>query len=234
MTIHFRTRIESPVDYSRVLFPGTLGCCCTGPDPNTAFESSYGNCNALNGYFTIETDCSNVQCFPQGTTGCCCACSYDGATEGIEFSVCQDLDGVWEEGPCTESPICVNSNGRDVQDKRACCGYTYDDSGNIVSRCFDVCTEQDCYALRLGGFAPTFFPTGGDCFVVNPSCATPQTAQMNNDTTIVGNCCIQGYPCRCFKNLSFDQCELLSGSFYILGDPESSCEDCIKNCSETN
>jgi hypothetical protein len=171
---------------------------------------------------------------PVGATGCCCACAYGGATEGIEFSVCQDLDGQWEPGLCPSSPNCV-SRGRNVTFPRACCGYTYNSNGDIISRCFDVCTEKDCYALRLGNFASTFFPTGGNCSIVGASCSSsPQGSAMNdNRIDILGNCCVQGIPCKCYKNINLTACDLINGSFYLLGDPEFSCTDCINNCSET-
>lgn len=233
MTIHFRSRIQTPVDYSSVLFPGTQGCCCTGPYPEySAFSSSYGQCNALNGYFSISDSCTNVACFPQGITGCCCACAYGGATSGIEYSVCQDLDGVWQSGDCNPTPNCIK-NGRGVTLPRACCGFTYDSNDNIISECFDVCTEKDCYALRLGGFSPTFYPTGGNCVILGPTCSAPQIAPMNdNRTDTFGNCCVQGTPCRCYKNMTNELCEGINGSFYLMGDPEFSCTDCLNNCSE--
>lgn len=232
MSIHFRSRIQSPIDYSSVLFPGTEGCCCTGAYPEySAFQSSYGNCNALGGYFSVSQECSSITCLPLGQTGCCCACAYGGTAEGIEYSVCQDLDGVWQSGACTQTSSCTNPQGRDVRNKRPCCGFTYDGSQNIISQCFEVCNEKDCYALRLGDFSPTFYPTGGNCQTV--SCTSPQFASMNIDTRVLGNCCVQGIPCRCYKNFSYENCEFLNGSFYILGDPEFSCTDCLNNCSET-
>jgi hypothetical protein len=233
MTIHFRTRIQSPIDYSANLFPGENGCCCTGSSENSAFVSSYGNCNALGGYFTQQENCSEITCLPTGRTGCCCACAYEGATEGVEYSVCQDLDGVWEEGPCSESPICIK-NGRDVTEKRACCGFTYDASNNIISQCFDVCIEKDCFDLRIQPYSSTFYPTGGDCTILGNLCSSPQLVGMNNNREdFLGNCCVQGRPCKCYKNITFDACNFINGSFYYLGDPEPSCEDCLNNCSET-
>jgi len=227
MTIHFRTRIQSPIDYSTNLFPGENGCCCTGPYPNASFPSSYGNCNALNGYFTQGSECSTITCLPTGATGCCCACAYGGATEGVEYSVCQDLDGVWELGTCPSSPNCI-SNGRNVIDKRACCGY----SGG-KPQCIDVCTEKDCFDLRFPPYSSTFFPTGGNCLDINPTCSSPSGDQLNdNRIDIIGNCCVQGMPCKCYKNVTSTACDFIDGSFYILGDPEFSCEDCLNNCSE--
>lgn len=231
MTIHFRSRIQSPIDYSEYLFPGTNGYCCTGgyPDFQQPFQTSYGNCNALGGHFRVTPE----GCLPIGITGCCCACAYGGATSGIEYSLCQDLDGVWVAGDCPPEPICTDSNGRGVTFPRACCGFTYDSAGDIISECFEVCTEKECYALRLGNFASTFYPTNSNCSSV--TCTSPQIAPMNdNRDKIFGNCCVQGIPCRCYKNLTFEACEVAGGAFYILGDPEFSCDDCVKNCSEGN
>jgi len=232
MSIHFRSRIQSPIDYSDQLFPGTNGCCCTGS--NSPFPASYGECNAVDGYFQADLgdSCASTLCLPTGKTGCCCACLYGGMTEGIEYSFCQDIDGAWQEGNCPTNAdeFCVNSAGRDVRLKRACCGYT---SGN-VPMCFNVCTEQDCYNLRSGNLASTFYPTGGNCEQINPSCSSPQDSSLNNNTVeIYGNCCVQGSPCRCYKNVTIEACNFITGAFYLSNDPEFSCTDCINNCSET-
>lgn len=241
MTIQFRYNIKSVTtdDY----FLSRKGCCCTGSNNIGEqiffpYPTSYSKCNADGGYFVINDDlnfddCSNLgPCPTKGITGCCCACSYGGITEGIEFDVCQDLNGNWQQGPCPEDTDLCISGSIDFRNKKACCGYTLI-GGNPTSRCFDVCTEKECFDLRYQELASTYYPVGGACAVLNPSCSSSQIQSLNdNITEILGNCCVQGFPCTCYTNLSFNQCELINGSFYLTTDPEFSCDDCINNCSE--
>ena len=242
MTIHFRSRIQSPVDYSAFLFPGTNGCCCTGSSSDLAFAftSTPGECNALGGYFSLSENCSTVSCLPRGVTGSCCACSYGGMTEGIEKSVCEDLDGVWREGPCPEDPetFCIAGDGRDVRDKRRCCGFTFT-GGVTLPECTNVCLARECAERALGSYIPTFYPNQGTC-EENPPCSGIQDSlQLNfggsetgNQTTdVYGNCCVQDSPCRCYESVTFSVCEKLNGTFYIMGEQDYPCSECINNCS---
>jgi hypothetical protein len=242
MSIHFRSRIQSPVNYSAFLFPGTNGCCCTGSssDLSFAFTSTVGECNALGGYFSVAENCSTVNCLPRGTTGCCCACSYGGMTEGIERTVCEDLDGVWQEGACPEDPaaFCIAGDGRDVRDKRRCCGFTLS-NGETLPQCYDVCLARECVLLTVGDYTPTFYPTPGSCDT-HPPCSglsdnlqisftPPDTGQPSND--VYGNCCVQDNPCRCYESVTFNVCERLNGTFYLMGEKDYPCSECLNNCS---
>lgn len=242
MTIHFRSRIKTPINYSQELFMGKIGCCCTGSAPTDPFESTYQECNKLGGYFTVsssETGC--VPCPEKGTTGCCCSCAYNGLTSGIERCACEDLGGNWQPGSCigvNPDHLCV-SDEIDARVLKKCCGYTLS-SGNVLSICVDVCTEEECSKLGIQNYIPIFFPNSS-C-TQNSTCPIIQgnfqylanssiiTGNSENDT--YGNCCIQGNPCRCFTSISMSNCRQLNGSFYQLGDIEFSCEDCIANCTK--
>lgn len=243
MSINFRAKIKSEIDYSSYLFPGSLGCCCTGSSDRGSipFQSSYGECMASSGYFYVSDSGSCDQaCLPQGTTGCCCSCFYGGMTEGIERSLCEDKNGIWKSGPCDEAAdiFCITSSGIDKRSLRKCCGFTFS-SGQIVPICIDVCTEEDCSKQKVNeNYVPVFYPqlTCED----NPSCPEIQgiIAMQNNyfltgipfDDTY-GNCCIQGKKCRCLQNVSYSYCSSVNGSFYRLQDAESSCADCLANCT---
>lgn len=242
MTIHFRSRIQSPIDYTSYLFPGTNGCCCTGTSEELAisFQSTYGACNALGGYFTVSSECG-YSCLPKGATGCCCACSYAGLTEGIEKATCEDKDGIWQAGSCSEliaDAFCISGTGRDVRLNRKCCGYTLI-GGITQSKCYSVCTEEECSKLTVGNYVPIFYPGTESC-ESDPECPVLQgNSQSTNSSFITGNslrdsygnCCVQGIPCKCYESISFSACERLNGSFYVLGDKEFSCENCISNCT---
>ena len=245
MSIHFRSRIQSPINYSGFLFPGINGCCCTGSseDGVVPFKSTLNECNALGGYFSVteESTCINSPCLPKGATGCCCACSYNGMTEGIELGTCEDLDGIWQQGPCPpvedENQFCTNAYGRNVKNKRACCGVTYQ-NGETYAYCEDVCLARECADNVVGNYVAKFYVNGEPC---------PQDCSAilgNNDLTfgdgdtgkpqtdVYGNCCIQSNPCRCVESVTLDICNKLRGSFYVLGESDYPCSECLKNCSQ--
>lgn len=241
MSIHFRSRIQSPINYSTYLFPGVSGCCCTGSSEDGAvpFESTFGACNALNGYFSMSPDCKN-SCFPKGKTGCCCASFYSGMSDGIEKTQCEDLNGIWSSSPCKDldsEKFCITGD-KDIRLKKKCCGYTLID-GSVESRCYSVDTEEECSKLTVKGYTPVFYETGETC-QKNPECPSIIQNKKPNNTTFLtgviekdtyGNCCIQGIPCRCIETISFYDCDRLNGSFYLLGDKEFSCSECERNCT---
>lgn len=244
MTIHFRSRIQSPINYNNYLFPGTVGCCCTGPAgiQTSFFESTFGACNALGGYFKLsESGSCEGQCFPQGTTGCCCACVYAGMTEGIEKGKCEDLEGNWIAGECPEdeNDICVTTdNSKDFSEFKKCCGYTLI-NGVTTPVCFSVCTEEECSKLTVGNLVSVYYPNSS-C-LTSPNCQGTQSLQDSPNNTLLtgnpekdiyGNCCIQGIPCKCFEGINLFTCKGLNGSFYVLGEIDYPCSECLKNCTE--
>lgn len=244
MSIHFRSRIQSPINYNQQLFPGVNGCCCTGSwdDHNaTQFQSTFGECNALGGWFSLSNDpndlCYNT-CFTSGRTGCCCACSYSGMTEGVEKLTCEDIGGNWSEGPCPadSASICI-SGFIDYTSQKKCCGYTFVD-GQTQSWCFDVCTEEECSKLTVGNLVPMYYPT--TTCEIDSSCQGPQGAQTPPNNAVLtgdpakdlyGNCCVQGSPCRCHEGISLYDCQKINGSFYVLGEVDYYCSECIRNCT---
>lgn len=242
MTINFRSKIKSPINYSQYLFGGTVGCCCTGSNFHGAlpFQSSYGECMASSGYFYISDSGScEGGCLPQGTTGCCCACSYGGMTEGIEKSLCEDKNGIWQAGPCRENPdiFCLGPNGVDARLPKKCCGFTLS-SGQVTPICVNVCTEEDCSNYKVDNYVTVFYPTIS-C-LDDPFCPQIQGIMGSQNSyfitgnpqdDIYGNCCIQGKKCRCLSNVSYSSCLRFNGSFYRLEDIEYSCVDCLANCT---
>lgn len=245
MTIHFRSRIQSPVNYSSFLFPGLSGCCCVGSSNQGSFPftSTLGECNALGGYFTVASTCESVSCLPQGILGCCCACSYGGMTANVERTVCEDLDGTWQEGPCPliaqQTAFCT-SNGRDVRNKRACCGVTFS-GGETFTYCEDVCLARECADNTVGNYIPKFYINGQQCTSIPPpDCSAIMGTEglISGDSStgrpeddIYGNCCVQDNPCRCFESVTLSTCNRLNGSFYVLGETDYQCSECLANCT---
>lgn len=245
MSIHFRSRIKSPINYTGYLFPGLNGCCCVGSsdDGSVPFKATLNECNALGGYFTVTEDdnCDKSPCLPKGSTGCCCSCSYGGMTEGIEKATCEDLDGIWKVGLCPqkkeEITFCTDPYGRNVKNKRACCGVTFE-GGETYSYCENVCLARECVDNTIEGYSPKFYVNGEQCPQNCSGILDKKQIKYGDqdtgklETDVYGNCCIQSTPCICLENLSFDVCNRLNGSFYVLGEPNYSCEDCTKNCSQ--
>jgi len=244
MTIHFRSRIQSPIQHTDKLFPsGYNGCCCTGGKPSTGFDSTLGECNALDGYFKYTTlPCSSFECPPKGKTGCCCACAFSGMTSGVEECTCQDLGGIWVEGDCSNQNqefLCIRDDDEiDVRKKSACCGVTFI-GGITQAYCELVCTPYECEDNTIPGFSSNYFVGVHDCPTIQTFCSLPpQFAPLTappKDTLedyIYGNCCIQGKSCRCIENITLKNCSMLNGSFYLLGEKEYDCNMCYRNCSK--
>ena len=249
MSIHFRTRTQSPVNYSKYLFPGVNGCCCTGSSKEGyfPFKSTFGECNGLGGYFqlTESSSCDQLSCLPKGTTGCCCSCTHQGMADNIEKTQCDDLDGTWSPEPCFKIidvlSFCTKNN-RDVRKKRACCGVTLT-AGQTLTYCEDVCLARECADNTIGSFVPKFYVNGERCTdYPPPQCSGilgnddiiysgDVTGNLAND--VKGNCCIQDTPCRCIENINLNDCNKLGGSFYVLGETDFWCSSCIENCTRS-
>jgi hypothetical protein len=160
-------------------------------------------------------------------------------TEGIERATCEDLDGIWMVGSCPEdeNQICINGYGRNVKEKRACCGVTYQ-GGETYAYCEDVCLARECTDNTVGNYIPKFYVNGEQCpqdcsaILGNPQLNFGDGDTGKPQSDVYGNCCIQGTPCRCIQSITLDLCNKLNGSFYVLGETNYSCEDCTENCSQ--
>lgn len=247
MTIHFRSRIQSPIQHTDKLFPGGYqGCCCTGDAGSIAFQSTLGECNALDGYFRYSASNCNFACPPRGQTGCCCACSFAGMTSGVEKCACEDLGGNWVEGDCNDrdaDEFCVTTDPfsgvqRDARLKTACCGVTLI-GGVTSSYCEEVCTPFECEDNTVTGYSSNYFVGVNSCSEIQSFCSlTPLTAPSTQqpkytlEDYVYGNCCLQGTRCRCIERITLKDCSDLNGSFYFLGEPEYDCLICYKNCTK--
>ena len=250
MTIHFRSRIESPIKHIDKLFPnGINGCCCTAGYPYTAFDSTLGECNGLDGYFIYQPiPCSSYECPRKGVTGCCCACAFSGMTSGISECECQDLLGVWTAGDCSnQNPdvLCIRPlssyndyQGTDARKKNACCGVTL--VGDTPQPyCETVCTPWECEDNTISGFSSNFFIGVYSCPGVQTFCSLPpQFAALTSppketlEDYVYGNCCLQGTKCICLENVTLKRCISLNGSFYLAEELEYDCKMCYKHCTQ--
>lgn len=175
MSIQFRSRIKSAIDYSNEL--NSYGVCCdiTG---NKSYKSFY-ECFTEGGHYVAGLSLEAVTCPDIDTQlGCCCSCSYvqsggfelmepyppenpylgSGLKNNVSKCECNRLGGKWTSGICPElsssnlSNLCVsNVNGTniDVRYPRSCCHLGFDPNTGWpdLVQCSDVCNSSDCAAL---------------------------------------------------------------------------------------
>ena len=75
MSIQFRSRITSAIDYSTILT--NYGYCCNSSDPANPTRKTFVECVTEGGYFVQGASGQQVTCpEPDTQLGCCCSCSY--------------------------------------------------------------------------------------------------------------------------------------------------------------
>ena len=162
MSVQFRTRSQTIVDYSQYITNSGITGCCHVIENGTVVPTSDTNlteCNRLNGHF-IAGECDNS--ITPSTLGCCCACKSTTASKLTKTTLCEceSLSGLWTEGNldnCTTTQAnstiindrCISgsaskSNQLDFRKKRACCHPEFLDDGTVVSNCTDFCSEKEC------------------------------------------------------------------------------------------
>ena len=98
MSIQFRTRSQTVVDYSQYITNNNITGCCYVYDSNTNLVSKTENttvssCNQQNGHF-IAGECDANTNITPSSTGCCCACSLNSPTV-TTLCECESLSGRW-------------------------------------------------------------------------------------------------------------------------------------------
>jgi len=174
MSIQFRTRSQTVVDYSQYIQNNGITGCCYVYDSDTNEVSKTENttvsdCNIQNGHF-IAGKCDENTNITPSSLGCCCACSL-GGTAVTTLCECESLSGLWTLGStCTESEesLCVSgtleqSNVLDYREQRACCYPEFNDDGTVYANCIDVCSEKECAAKAVFPYTSTFYNNGRKC-----------------------------------------------------------------------
>ena len=211
MSVQFRTRSQTSVDYSQYITnSGITGCChvITEGTVTRTGNKSLTECNSLGGHFIAgECDAS----ITPSTLGCCCACKSTTSSKLQKTTLCEceSLSGLWKAGDlatCTENQNdlatidgwCISgsvekSNQIDFRKKRACCHPEFLDDGTVVSNCTDLCSEKECAELAAFPYTSIFYTNGRQCdtqvgaaFPVRDECAL----SISNDNVM--NSCSNG------------------------------------------
>lgn len=181
MSIQFRTRSQTPVDYSSFINgqgSSSLSGCCYYKDATNQIvkldNTSIGSCNINSGYF-IPGACDDNLEITVSSMGCCCACKNKQSGEYLKettFCECQDSSGYWTLGSCptgildetTLTQYCVSRapESLDYRQPRACCHPQITENG-VEAVCEDVCTEKECAEKTVYPYDSTFYKNGRKC-----------------------------------------------------------------------
>lgn len=206
MSVQFRSRIKSALDYSDKL--NSYGVCC-GKDGDKDYKSFY-ECFTEGGFYLagVSGSIDSVQCpQPDIRLGCCCACSYvdsggfdqmqpyppttpylgSGTKSNVTKCECDRLGGKWTEGNCPPltalnlNQLCVQNISDTLIDSRyprSCCHLGFDEITGfpIGVECTDVCTSADCVKLSTEDYTSSFH-TNKRCEVF-----------LTTNTTEITNC----------------------------------------------
>lgn len=180
MSIQFRTRSQTTVDYSRFINQNgqePTGCCYVYDSvTNTVSSSSksLSQCNQVNGYF-LSGECDENTNITPSTKGCCCASKNIAEGSYLKqttFCECQDRSGLWNSGDCPTQEttseldrLCISPvpESLDYRNKRACCHPEFTNYDGVVATCTDVDTEKECAEKAIFPYTATFYKSGRRC-----------------------------------------------------------------------
>ena len=225
MSVQFRTRSQTSVDYSQYITnSGITGCChvITNGIVSTTPTTNLTECNLLNGHF-IAGDCDDS--ITPSTLGCCCACKSTTPSKLTQTTLCEceSLSGLWTEGNlsnCTATQAnstiindrCISgsatkSNQLDFRKKRACCHPEFLDDGTVVSNCTDFCSEKECAELAIFPYTSTFYTNGRKCDTqVGSASPARDECSLSVDDDIVMNSCDNGTNLFCWNLPDYGRC----------------------------
>lgn len=238
MSIQFRSRIKSAINYSNEL--NSYGVCC-GITGNTSYKSFY-ECFTEGGHYISGVSLESVTCPDIDTElGCCCSCSYvqsggfeemdpyppavpylgSGTKSNVSKCECNRLGGKWTSGQCPElnsnnlSQLCVtivNEIEIDVRYPRACCHLGFDQNTGwpTLVECTDVCNSSDCAALSTPAY-PSSFDSNKRC----------QVRLLESQTNGLANCNQNPLLRMATSSNLYDGMNLSIGSCYTLSENEN-------------
>ena len=219
MSIQFRTRSQTPVNYSDFVVENAqnIGCCYVyDSETNTVSNTSnttWSNCNQLNGYF-VKGNCDENLKITPSSLGCCCACALkadpqiNSYLKTTTFCECNEKSGNWTLGECpdnqTEEVIqqyCISEFPEllDYRERRACCYPEFTLDG-VVAKCEDVCTERECAEKAIFPYDATFYSKGRKCNVrVGEGAPVADECVFFGGNTNVVNACTNGSNTYCWN-----------------------------------
>jgi hypothetical protein len=226
MSVQFRTRSQTSVDYSQyIINSGITGCChvITNGTVSTTPNTNLTECNRSNGHF-IAGDCDDS--ITPSTLGCCCACKLlTGNNNGLKKTTlceCESLSGLWttdEMDTCISTGLLPNINHRcisgsaeksnklDFREKRACCHPEFLDDGTVIPNCTDFCTEKECAEVSIFPYTSTFYTNGRRCDAqVGAASPARNECELSVDNDIVMNSCENGTNLFCWDLPDYSRC----------------------------
>ena len=226
MSVQFRTRSQTSVDYSQYITnSGVTGCChvITNGTISTTPNTNLTECNRSNGHF-IAGDCDAS--ITPSTLGCCCACKLlTGNNNGLKKTTlceCESLSGLWttdEMDTCISTGLPANINHRcisgsaeksnklDFREKRACCHPEFVDDGTVIPNCTDFCTEKECAEVSIFPYTSTFYTNGRKCDIqVGAASPVRNECELSVDNDNVMNSCDNGTNLFCWNAPGFYSC----------------------------
>jgi len=227
MSVQFRTRSQTQVDYSQFIAQSDealVGCCYEyDSETNTVNNSSktLSACNQVNGYF-LKGSCDNNVNITPSSIGCCCWCGApDGGspTEDSTFCDCQDKSGLWTLGTCsslensgkTQDDLCISPSPEkiDHRRKRACCYPKFKQDGTVEADCIDVCTEKECAEKTVYPYTATYYKKGRRCNEqVGAASPAIYDCKLSSDNTVILNSCKNGTNLFCWNLPGYSRCRL--------------------------
>ena len=189
MTVQFRSRIPSVIDYAAEI--KSVGVCCyLGDDGNmTSVESTQIECYTLKGHFQFG-DINEISCDEVADTGCCCSCSEASKHENVEdYEAFLDAAANSADANCTSGParpawgdgIGLKSNTTQCQCDKLGGKWTAGDCPTIFN---DDVTHKD--GVRTRCYVPgTIVPLEYKYYCTGTgSCASCLSANCPDDGTV--------------------------------------------------
>lgn len=221
MSIQFRTRSQTPVDYSSYITNNNVTGCCyvysngeVTPTPDITLSA----CNQLNGYFVVGQCDSNNNIKPS-SVGCCCSCQANEEGNPLTETTlcdCASMSGKWTLGECSNidvETLCISgtperSNIIDFRKKKACCHPTYTEDFTVYAECTDVCSEKECAEKTIYPYTSTFFNNGRKCDEqVGSAGPVSDECVLSDSTTRILNSCENGSNLFCWNRGGEHRCD---------------------------
>lgn len=215
MSINFRTRSQTIVNYSSYIQNNEVTGCCYVYASNTNTTDRYDDytlsqCNQENGYFMVGA-CDENNTITPSSIGCCCGCALktpetNRFLKNTTLCECESIGGKWTLNvDCSsslpteqENTLCKNgtleqSNVIDFREKKACCHPEIQQDGTISAECTDVCNEKECADKTIFPYVSTFYNNGRKCNEsVGASIPVSLECQLNETNLNVLNSCDNG------------------------------------------
>lgn len=222
MSVQFRTRTQTSIDYSVFIGnSGLTGCCYVYTNNEVVRNENYtlSQCNQADGLFRPGNCDANFNLTPS-SVGCCCACSLKEETGNplaqLTLCECESLSGKWTLGNCenlTQNEYCISgtleqSNVIDFRTKKACCHPSIAEDGTVFSDCSDVCSEKECAEKAIVPYTVTYYNNGRVCDdPIDSAAAVRDECKLSESSKIILNSCENGTNLFCWNKGGQFRCD---------------------------